>query len=163
MPLAPQEVRTFFVSSVTHERKPIFRMVRFCALLLDLLRHDRALKRYELHEFVFMSNHIHLILTPAPNVSLEKAMQFVKGGFFFRAKQELKYEEEIWQKGNDDHRIKDAADYAQHVEYIWMNPVRAGLVARPEQYLYSSARLRNEVDPAPTHFQMARAVAKARR
>ena len=89
-----------------------------------------------------MSNHIHLILTPAPNVSLEKAMQFVKGGFSFRAKQELKYEEEIWQKGNDDHRIKDAADYAQHVEYIWMNPVRAGLVARPEQYLYSSARLR---------------------
>ena len=90
-------------------------------------------------------------------------MQFVKGGFSFRAKQELKYEEEIWQKGNDDHRIKDAADYAQHVEYIWMNPVRAGLVARPEQYLYSSARLRNEVDPAPRHFQMVRAVGKARR
>jgi|SRR6185312_1847816 len=76
MPLAPQEARTFFVSSVTDERKPIFRMVRFCALLLDLMREDRALKRYELREFVFMSNHIHLVLTPAPNVSLEKAMQF---------------------------------------------------------------------------------------
>ena len=162
MPLAPQEVRTFFVSSVTYERKPVFKTVRFCALLLDLLREHRALKRYELHEFVFMTNHIHLILTPAPNVSLEKAMQFIKGGFSFRAERELKYKDEIWQKGNDDHRIRDAADYARHVEYIWMNPVKAGLVARPEQYLYSSARLRNEVDPAPPHFQMVRAVGKAR-
>ena len=87
-------------------------------------------------------------------------MQFVKGGFSFRAKRELSYNREVWQKGSNDHRIRDADDYAKHVEYVWMNPVKAGIVERPEDYLYSSARLRNEVDPAPQHLR--RLVMKAR-
>ena len=80
-------------------------------------------------------------------------MQFVKGGFSFRAKRELSYNREVWQKGYNDHRIRDADDYAKHVEYVWMNPVKAGIVEHPEDYLYSSARLRNEVDPAPQHLR----------
>ena len=154
MTLAPQEIRTFFTSSVTWERRLILRSSALCDLLLDVLRQDRAQGRYEIHEFVFMRDHIHLILTPAPDVSLEKAMQFVKGGFSFRAKKELSFNREIWQKKNKEHRIKDAADYARHVEYIWMNPVKAGYVEAPEDYWYSSARLRSEVDPAPAHLQM---------
>jgi len=104
--------------------------------------------------FVFMRDHVHLILTPAPLVSLEKAMQFVKGGFSFRAKKELNFNREIWQKGNKERRITDTGDYAKHVEYIWMNPVKAGYVQSPEEYFYSSARLRSEVDPAPPHFHV---------
>ena len=100
-----------------------------------------------------MRDHVHLILTPAPMISLEKAMQFIKGGFSYRAKKELHFNREIWQKGYNEHRIKDAAEYEQHVEYVWMNPVKAGLVERPEEYLYSSARLKAEVDPAPVQFQ----------
>jgi hypothetical protein len=60
---------------------------------------------------------------------------------------------EIWQKGYDEHRIGDNDAYARHVEYIWMNPVKAGSVEQPEEYLYSSARLRTEVDPAPIQFR----------
>jgi hypothetical protein len=90
-----------------------------------------------------MRDHVHLILTPAPLESLEKAMQFIKGGFSYRAKKEMNFNGEIWQKGYNEQRIKDADQYAKHVNYIWMNPVEAGLVERPEEYLYSSARLRN--------------------
>ena len=43
----------------------------------------------QVHEFVFMPNHVHLLITPAPDVSLEKAMQFIKGGFSYRAGKEL--------------------------------------------------------------------------
>jgi putative transposase len=160
MSLAPQEVRTFFTSFATSERRLILQSTALCDLLLDVLRQDRAKGRYEIHEFVFMRDHVHLILTPAPLVSLEKAMQFVKGGFSFRAKKELKFNREIWPKGSNDHRIKDAADYAQHVEYIWMNPVKAGYVSQPEEYPYSSARLRSEVDPAPAHLQLRRGKAR---
>jgi putative transposase len=154
MSLPPQELRTFFTSFATWERRLILQSTALCDLLLDVLRQDRAKSRYEIHEFVFMRDHVHLILTPAPLVSLEKAMQFVKGGFSFRAKKELNFNREIWEKGYNEHRIADAADYAQHVEYVWMNPVKAGYVVLPEDYLYTSARLRNEVDPAPVHFQM---------
>ena len=118
------------------------------------------IKRYEIHEFVFMPDHVHLILTPSPRVSLEKAMQFVKGGFSFRAKRELRYIREVWQKSYNQHRIKDADDYEKHVEYVWMNPVKACIVKRPEDYLYSSARLRNEADPAPQHFRRTKMEAR---
>ena len=76
-------------------------------------------------------------------------MQFLKGGFSYRAKKELGMKFEIWQKGFKEHRIKDADDYRAHVEYIWNNPVRARLVLRPEDFPYSSARLRDAVDPPP--------------
>jgi len=46
----------------------------------------------------------------------------VKGGFSFRAKRELSYKREVWQKGYNEHRMEDADDYAHHVDYIWMNP-----------------------------------------
>jgi putative transposase len=100
-----------------------------------------------------MPDHVHLILTPAPLVSLEKAMQFMKGGFSYRAKREQNFNRELWEKGNNEHRIRDAVEYARYVNDIWMNPVKAGFVDQPEDYMYSSARLKNEVDPAPIHFR----------
>jgi putative transposase len=100
-----------------------------------------------------MRNHVHLILTPAPLVSLEKAMQFIKGGFSYRARREMIFQGEIWQKGYNEHRIRDADEYAKQVEYLWMNPVKAALAEHPEEYPYSSARLKAEVDPAPQQFQ----------
>src|SRR5271154_4096384 len=105
MPLAPQEDRTFFVTSATWERRSILQSHPLCDLLLDVLRENRAKKRFEIHEFVFMRDHVHLILTPAPLVSIEKAMQFVKGGFSYRAQKEMNFQGEIWQKGYNEHRI----------------------------------------------------------
>jgi|SRR5580698_9270982 putative transposase len=153
MALAPQETRTFFTSSATWVRRAILQSTSLCDLLLDVIRENRANERFKMHEFVFMRDHVHLILSPGPLVSLEKAMQFIKGGFSFRAKRELNFNGEVWQKGYNEHRIKDAADYAQHVEYIWMNPVKAGFVERADEYSYSSARRRAEVDSAPLQFQ----------
>ncbi len=155
MLLAPQETRTFFTTSATWERRLILQSNPLCDLLLDVIRDNRAKQRLQVHEFVFMQNHVHLILTPAPLVSLEKAMQFIKGGFSYRAKKEMNINHEIWQKGYNEHRISDAAEYAQHVEYVWMNPVKAGLVEHPEEFPYSSARLKMEVDPAPRQFQLS--------
>ena len=79
-------------------------------------------------------------------------MQYIKGGFSYRAKKDMNFNGEIWQKGYNEHRIRDAVDYAQHVHYVWMNPVKAGFVERAEDYLYSSARLKGEVDLAPAAY-----------
>jgi putative transposase len=153
MALSPQEARTFFTTSATWERRPILQSHPLCHLLIDVIRENRAKQRFQMHEFVFLRDHLHLILTPAPLASLEKAMQYIKGGFSHRAKNELLFQGQIWQKSYQDHRIQDANDYAQHVEYIRMNPVKAGLAENPEDYPYSSARLQSEVDPPPPQFQ----------
>ncbi len=44
----------------------------------------------------------------------------------------------IWQRRFWDHHIRDAADFTAHLRYCWMNPVKHGLVERPEDWPYSS-------------------------
>jgi REP element-mobilizing transposase RayT len=57
-------------------------------LLINTLSHYRGAQKYLLHEFVVMPDHIHLMFTPC-GITLERAMQFVKGGISYRAKKEL--------------------------------------------------------------------------
>lgn len=56
------------------------------------------------------------------------------------ARPDLRGEVSIWQKRFWEHHIRDAADYRMHVRYCWMNPVKHGLVERPEDWPYSSYR-----------------------
>ena len=146
---APQEFRTFFVTSISNARRPIFRSEEMARLLLDVLQNNRKAGRFLLHEFVVMPDHFHVIITPAAEVSLEKAIQFIKGGYSFRAKRELDYRFLIWQESFTNHRVRDADDYARHREYIHENPVEARLVKKPSDYPYSSAFPGAAVDPVP--------------
>ncbi len=134
------------VTTDTWGRRELFRNERWARLLIDTLYHYRG-AAYLLHEFVIMPDHFHVLLTPL--TSLEKAIQFIKGGFSYRAKRELGSNMEIWQRGFSDHRIRDANDYQIHVSYIWQNPVRKRLCERPEEYIYSSAHGAFELDPLP--------------
>jgi putative transposase len=149
MHIAPQEVRTFFITSVAHGRRPIFRDDRMARLMIDVLSTNRKMRRFLLHEFVVMPDHFHLIITPTEEVSLEKAIQYIKGGFSFRAKRELGYPFSVWQESYTNHRIRDAQDYAAHVRYVHDNPVEARLARKPSEYRYSSAFPGTELDPAP--------------
>ena len=118
-------------------------------MILDIMQNKRREGRFLLHEFVVMPDHFHLIVTPAEDVSLEKALQYIKGGFSFRVKKELALNSLVWEESFTNHRIRDAEDYQQHREYIHHNPVKAGLAKTPSAYPYSSAFPGMEVDPAP--------------
>jgi putative transposase len=133
-------------TSATWERRSLFRNERWALLLIDTLYHYRG-SAYLLHEFVIMPDHVHILLTP--KTSLEKAVQFIKGGFSYRAKRELGSSMEVWQKGFSDHRILDAGDYLRHVDYIRQNPVRKNLCGRAEEYPYSSAAAGIQLDRVP--------------
>jgi putative transposase len=131
---APQSTRTFFVTSTTAGRRALLQSDRMAQLLVDVLAANRRKGRFLLHEFVIMPNHFHLLLTPAAEIPLEKALQFIKGGFSYRAKREIHFAFEIWQASFVNHRVRDAEDYKHHHKYIWENPVRAGLSERPELF-----------------------------
>ena len=55
----------------------------------------------------------------------------------------------VWQPKPTNHRIRDAEAYDSHRDYIFDNPVRAGLAQYPEDYPFSSARRRDNLDPRP--------------
>ena len=142
--LAPQEVRTFFVTSVTWGRRSLFQTDRMAGLFIKVL--SSAREQVLLHEWVLMPNHFHLLITPKPDISLERALQRIKGGFSFRAKKELGFSGEIWQPGFTEHRIQDAADYDVHRRYILENPGRARL---SDSYPYVSTSGVIELDEPP--------------
>jgi len=145
---APQEIRTFFVTSVTNGRQALFENANTAELLIETLYFYRAQRRFELHEFVIMPDHFHLIITPAEQIPLEKAVQYIKGGYATAARRELGLSG-VWQPKPTNHRIRDAADYEAHRDYIFENPVRAGLAPYPEDYIFSSAKRRENLDPRP--------------
>jgi putative transposase len=136
--------RIFFVTTVTAQRQPIFRREATSNLLIDTLAHYRDQRKFLLHEFVVMPDHLHALITPGDEISLERAMQFIKGGFSFR----LHAHGPVWQASFSNHRVRDREDYQKHREYIRLNPVRARLAARAEEYPYSSAPGRFPLDPA---------------
>lgn len=76
--------RTFFVTSVTWERRPIFRSERAARLFLDSLFNYRDRHIFQLYSFVLMPDHLHLLLAPKPTIAVERAMQFIKGGYSYR-------------------------------------------------------------------------------
>ncbi len=125
---------TYFVTSVTWNRRRLFQVEQTAQLFLQTLQHYRHEGNYKLHAFVVMPDHIHLLLTPQ-NITLERAMMLIKGGFSHRLQATLP----IWQRGFTDHRIRNRADFETHRSYIHQNPVRARLCQLPEDYPHSSA------------------------
>jgi len=136
---------TFFITFVTAQRRAIFRHDPAATLFMETLLDYRSQGKYLLHEFVIMPDHFHAILTPAEEISLEKAVQFIKGGFSHRLHSRLP----VWQAGFTNQRIHDLEDLERCRNYIWMNPVRAKLAARPEEYSYCSPGQAFEMDSLP--------------
>ena len=104
---------------------------------------------YLVHRYVVMPDHLHVILTPGPKTTLERAMQLIKGGSSHDIGASFSTKFPVWQPGFSEHLIRDQADYDSHVRYIDMNPVKQGLAARPEDYVFCSAHGRSRLDPWP--------------
>jgi putative transposase len=121
-------------------------------LFLKTLYAYRDQTSFQLHEFVLMPDHIHLLLSTPPGITLEKVVQLLKGGFSYRVKKELNFGSEIWQRGFADEYVAGMGDFETRQRYVRANPVRAKLVAREEEYPYSSAHPGFLLDPRPKHL-----------
>ena len=140
---------TYFISTNAWSRRPIFGAINLARIFFKSFYLYRAKGAYLIHEFVLMPDHLHAIVTPAPHVTLERAVQYIKGGASWRLKAENVFSGEVWQPGFTDHRIRDAEDYAIHRRYIRNNPVKRRLAEWPEQYPYCSAYPGYKLDAWP--------------
>ncbi len=140
----PAVRRTYFVTSKTAQGRMLLQTERMANLFIDVLRIYTTSGKFKVHEFVVMRNHFHVLLTIGAGMTIEKAVQMIKGNFSYRAKKELGFPCEIWQKGFSDVRITGRDSYEQHVQYIHANPVKAGYARSAEEYPYCSAYLRRK-------------------
>jgi putative transposase len=141
----------YFVTSSTFQKKALLQSERTARLFIETLLDYRSQCKYELHEFVVMPDHFHLLITPI--VTLEKAVQLIKGGFSFRAGKLFGIRGSIWQPSFYDRRVRDAAEYDAFERYTHWNPVKRGLAETPEEYAYSSAAGGAILHPAPERLK----------
>ncbi len=128
----------YFITASTYQKQNLFQSDRMARLFVEVLSHYRQQDKYLLHEFVLMPDHFHLLIPPT--LTLERALQLIKGGFSFRVRKELGIAYEIWQPSYYDRRVRDAEEYFAFREYIHRNPVKRGLARTPDEYVYSSAK-----------------------
>jgi putative transposase len=134
----------FFATTKTSMARRLLQSERNAKLLIEVLRSNVAANKFQLHDFVIMPNHLHLLMTLPGDITIEKAMQLIKGGFSYRLKREFGYQGEVWQRGFSEVRINDRESFLQHREYIAENPVKAGLVDTAEQYPFCYTSLARE-------------------
>ena len=137
---------TYFVTFLTCQRRRLFVVDLYARLFLKTMYAYRRQGKFQLHAFVLMPEHVHLLLTPAADITIEHSLQLIKGGYSHAFGQEFGKRKEVWQRGFTDHRIRDLEDYEIHREYIHLNPVKRGLMERAVEYRYCSAYLGFKLD-----------------
>jgi putative transposase len=146
-----QPARTFFATSRTAMSKRLFHVERNAELFIDVLRSLVVERRFKLHDFVIMPDHVHLLLTVGEEMTIEKAMQMIKGRFSFRLAKENGFKGEVWQRGFSEVQVMGKESVEKHREYIAQNPVKAGLAGQADEYPFCYrhlAGLKSNADPA---------------
>ncbi|MDQ3667994.1 MAG: transposase [Acidobacteriota bacterium] len=95
---------------------------------------------YTLWAYVVMANHVHVFLKPKGDATIDRITKQLKG---FTAREANLFlgrtGQKFWQDESFDHWSRDKDEFSRIVKYIENNPVKAGLVKRPEDWPWSSA------------------------
>ena len=108
-------------------------------VVVEAIHYREREQHYQLHSYVVMPNHVHLLMTPLAEVS--KLMQSLKR---FTARESNRIlgltGKPFWQDESYDRLVRNGTEFQRIADYIEMNPVKCGLAATPEEFLWSSAR-----------------------
>lgn len=113
------------------------RQMEIANMAVEAIRY-RDHGHYDLHNYVVMANHIHLLITPRMEVC--RVMQSLKRFTARQANLMLGLTgRPFWQDESYDRLVRDEVEFQRIANYIEMNPVKAGMAASPETFRWSSA------------------------
>ncbi len=115
------------------------RQPEMAGMVVEAIRYrENSLGHYQLHSYVVMANHVHLLITPRVEVS--KLMQSLKR---FTAREGNRIlgltGKPFWQDESYDRVVRNQTEFGRIANYIEMNPVKAGMAPTPEDFPCSSA------------------------
>ncbi|OGV62614.1 MAG: hypothetical protein A2283_13585 [Lentisphaerae bacterium RIFOXYA12_FULL_48_11] len=128
------ESPVYFVTFCTHNRQALLANEGvhniFQAGSFQAVRNNAAVGCY-----VIMPDHIHIFIRIGRGGKLSVTVKFLREGitkYLRRNNPDLR----VWQPGFFDHVLRSGESYAEKWEYVRYNPVRAGLVKKPEEWLF---------------------------
>ncbi len=123
-----------------NDRAAIFGDAEDCGRYLESLREVTKAATIAVHAYVLMPNHVHLLMTPPDAVAVGRAMQAI-GRRYVRWFNDRHARTGALFEGRYRSTVVEADRYLLAcMRYIELNPVRAGIVQRPEQFPWSSYR-----------------------
>jgi putative transposase len=127
-----------FVTICCEDRVPIFCDAKRCGVAIDSLRRTSTAMQFLVHAFCLMPDHVHFLVEGSSSGS--HLVKFInqwkqQTGYLFR--HELR--KGFWQRRFYDHILRSGDGTEDVAWYIWMNPVRKGLVEEPQQYPFSGS------------------------
>jgi putative transposase len=138
-----------FVTISCHRHAHVLKSPEACNLLQKILEETRQKYRFQLLGYVFMSNHIHLLLTEPEIGKLSTAIQVLKQRF-----SRTRSEEFVWEPRYHDFNVFSHDKQVEKLRYMHRNPVNAGVVERAEDYRWSSYRAYAFKEPHPVHISI---------
>ena len=146
----------YFVTFTVHQWADVFTRSAYVDILIESLQFCQHEKGLEIYAWVIMNNHCHLIISAKNNNLSDIIRDFKKftSKSIYRAIEEnpkesrkkwllkvLKYDDKIWfwEEGYHGEEVFTQGFFDIKLNYIHMNPVRAGIVEKEEEYLNSSA------------------------
>ena len=150
----------FFVTTTVVRFTNIFANQKYCHLLIDNIKHYKKRYKFNVLAYVIMPSHFHWIVEVNPKFGtisdimrdikkytawhildeIEKNKNYLSNIFKTAAENYPKQKRKLWMPRFDDEVIRNEKMFWVKLHYIHNNPVEAGLVRRPEEYKYSSAR-----------------------
>ena len=129
-----------FITQVVSGRSPVFASEEHLGLLLDIVREAKARHPFHMLAYVFLWDHFHLLIKPRTGVTHTDIMHSIKPNFTNQYKAAIAVSGRMvfWQRRYWDHVIRNEVDLAQHFDYIHYNPVKHGMVTKPEEWPHSS-------------------------
>jgi putative transposase len=109
-------------------------------LYLDCLREAAAKYGCALHAYVLMTNHVHLLITPSGRQAVARTMQSVGRRYVQYVNYVYRRSGTLWEGRYKSSLVESEGYLLLCYRYIELNPVRAGMVQRPEDYEGSSYR-----------------------
>jgi putative transposase len=158
---AAQEEALWFITTTIVSFTKVFTEERYFRIAIDNLKFYREKYKFLLLGYVIMPEHVHFLLYSFPNLgrisdimrdwkwstAFDIKEQCLNDGrdklldeFQLNAKRNGRNGYQIWMPRFDDVLIYSKNQFEIKLNYIHSNPVKRGLVDRPEDWLYSSAR-----------------------
>ncbi len=156
------EGNSYFITTSVNKFVKIFKKIKYVYIILENINFYKEKYGFKLIAYVIMPDHIHMLIYPdqgrvkeiskfiedfkkftarklCEQMKKDKRINWLR---LFRLEEPKKknWEYQIWQQGYDDLGVYSPKILRTKINYIHNNPVRKGLVEKPEDYLYSSAR-----------------------
>jgi len=104
---------TYFITICAYTHCNLFQRSEVAQLMAATLFNYRDAGEFELHEYVIMPDHIHVLLSLHDEQKLSRAIQLIKGGFSHTLGENGIMFREVWQQRYHDRRIRDDNEFAE--------------------------------------------------